>query len=290
VASQSLTLSTPTSLDDGPRAEVLALATRVEARDGQPPLSDQALTHLGSAAVSHVLARDGADLVGYAQRDGASLEVVAGQIEALDALLAEAERGAPAELQAWSHGQASPVAAALEARGYRRERVLHQLRARLRAEPVAEPPPAGVTIRPFVVGVDEPAWLRVNAAAFAHHPEQGSWSSADLSAREAEAWFDAAGLLLAEQHDTVVGFHWTKVHDALVDGRGLGEVYVLGIDPSAQGLGLGRVLLAAGLRHLFERGCRTVLLYVDDSNTTALRLYERAGFERYDHDEQWQRP
>jgi mycothiol synthase len=127
--------------------------------------------------------------------------------------------------------------------------------------------------------------VRVNAAAFASHPEQGRWTRADLEAREAEPWFDPNGFLLAWRGTDLLGYHWTKVHSAT-----LGEVYVLGVDPSAQGLGLGGVLLDRGLSHLLARGCDQVLLYVEADNTVALRLYERSGFTEYDRDTQWSSP
>jgi mycothiol synthase len=163
--------------------------------------------------------------------------------------------------------------------------VLHQLRMPL-TEFVAEVRvPDDVDVRPFVVGFDEQAWVRVNAAAFAEHAEQGRWTLDDLAAREAESWFDAAGFFLAWRGDELIGFHWTKVHP-----DGSGEVYVLGVAPAAQGLRLGAALLAVGLRHLADRGCPQVLLYVDESNASAMRLYERFGFHRYDIDAQWRSP
>ena len=122
----------------------------------------------------------------------------------------------------------------------------------------------------------------VNAAAFAGHSEQGRWTRADLLAREAEPWFDPAGFLLAERENVLLGFHWTKVH-----ADGMGEVYVLGVDPAAHGLGLGSALLTRGLAWLAARGCAEVLLYSDEDNAGALRLYDKFGFRRYDVDVQW---
>ncbi len=115
--------------------------------------------------------------------------------------------------------------------------------------------------------------LRVNAAAFAHHPEQGSMDADDLAARMAEEWFDPAGLLVADAGSGLRGFHWTKQHSAE-----LGEVYVVAIDPGAQGQGLGRVLTLAGLRHLHDLGVGEVLLYVESDNTPAVHVYEGLGF------------
>ena len=73
--------------------------------------------------------------------------------------------------------------------------------------------PDGLVARPFRPGRDEEEWLRVNAAAFAHHAEQGRMTRADLDARMDEPWFDPAGLILVvpeSDPDTVAAFHWTK--------------------------------------------------------------------------------
>jgi mycothiol synthase len=50
---------------------------------------------------------------------------------------------------------------------------------------------------------------------------------------------------------------------------------------------LGPALLLRGLEYLRERGCADVLLYVDESNAAAMRLYERFGFTSFDVDVQW---
>jgi mycothiol synthase len=138
-------------------------------------------------------------------------------------------------------------------------------------------------LRPFRVGRDEAEWLRVNRAAFATHPEQGRWSAADLAARLQEKWFDPDGLLVAEDESGLLGFHWTKVEN------GIGEVYVLGVDPRAQGTGLGRTLTLAGLAHLAAHGIQQVDLYADESNVKAVKLYRSQGFDIVRTDVQWKK-
>jgi mycothiol synthase len=193
-------------------------------------------------------------------------------------------------LRVWAHG-AHPAAAALAARfGLVAERELWRMRRSL-AE--VDPPhlPDGVALRPFRVGADEAELLRVNNAAFSWHPEQGGWTSADVAVREAEPWFDAAGLLLAvdpADPARVLGFHWTKVHPSGPDGSGpIGEVYVLAVDPAAGGRGLGPALTLAGLAHLRDLGVEgldAVLLYVEADNAAAVRLYRRLGFTLWGRD------
>lgn len=171
---------------------------------------------------------------------------------------------------AWSHGN-HPAAARLAARfGFERVRDLWVMRRPL-AEPLP-PLPADHDIRAWTPG-DTEELLRVNAEAFAHHPEQGSLDAAGLAARMAEPWFDPAGLLVATDGRRMLGFHWTKRHSPE-----LGEVYVVGISPDAQGRGLGRALTLAGLHHLAGLGVREVLLYVEADNHAALSTYSRLGF------------
>jgi mycothiol synthase len=125
----------------------------------------------------------------------------------------------------------------------------------------------------------------VNARAFAHHPEQGRWTRADLQARIDEPWFEPEGFLLAvDIEDTVLGFHWTKVHPAERDVPAIGEIYVLGVDPDGSRRGLGMSLSVAGLHYLAGLGLADVMLYVDESNDAAVRLYRKLGFEIWSAD------
>jgi len=136
-----------------------------------------------------------------------------------------------------------------------------------------------------VVGRDEEAWLEVNNRAFAWHPDQHGQTMADITAAEAEPWFDPEGFLLHEVDGRLAGFCWTKIHD---DERPrLGEIYVIGVDPAFHGQGLGRPLVLAGLDWLADQGLRDGILYVEHDNAPALHVYEKMGFEVLSHDRWW---
>jgi mycothiol synthase len=202
----------------------------------------------------------------------------------LDAALAEGARSV------WAHGLLPAADALAGAAGLQMTRTLHRMtRPLTEADAVQVPLPPGFSARAFEPGADDETWVRLNAAAFARHREQGRLTVADLHERMAQPWFDAAGLILVVEDSTgeVVGFHWTKVEEgtgrgpeASADGvrEGVGEVYVVGVDPEHQGRGLGGPVTRLGLAHLARRGLGEVELYVDGDNTAARRTYERLGF------------
>jgi mycothiol synthase len=186
----------------------------------------------------------------------------------LEETLADASDG----LSAWSHGDHPAAARLAETHGFARVRELWVMR---RPSSVPLPTlvvPDDLTVRGYQPG-DAADIGRVNAAAFAHHPEQGAMDAANLAERMAEPWFDPAGLLVATDGDRLLGFHWTKQHSPE-----LGEVYVVGIDPAAQGRGLGKLLTLAGLHRLTDLGVREVLLYVESDNEPAIAVYSGLGF------------
>jgi mycothiol synthase len=285
--------------DPGPDllAGVDALLDRSVAEDAAPPLNEAALLalkHPDRGDVRHVVAVAGSEPVGYAQlaSDGTGQLVVDPGVRRhgvgrllMESLLDAAGR-AQVQLRVWALGD-SPAAQALAAcTGLVATRTLLVMQRPLSDLP-APVVPDGVTIAPFRVGVDEQAWLRVNARAFAHHPEQGSIDAEDLAERMGETWFDPAGFFLARPTDKeapLLGFHWTKEHGTQPDGEVLGEVYVLGVDPDAQGRGLAKALLLTGLAHLRDRGDSVVELYVEADQAVPVGLYRSYGFTEASRD------
>ncbi len=264
---------------------VLALAARAEQADGVAPMSEQSLLAARGRSgrpVEHVLAYAGEDLAGYLQVDDGqdilSAELVVAPDCRRHGVGTELLHRVPAGARVWAHGDQAAAEGFTSARGMRVVRELFVLGRRFdKASPLPDIVlPDGLVARPFRPGMDEDEWLRVNAAAFAHHAEQGRMMRADLDARMAEAWFDPNGLILvvpADDPDTVAAFHWTKRRSTSE-----GEVYVVGVDPAYQGRGLGKPVTLLGLHHLRDLGVDDVILYVDGDNPAALKVYRGLGF------------
>jgi len=303
-------------------AAVHELVARATAADGTAPLSEHVLLHLprgGDAQVRNLLVHDGHEVVAYAHLDvtdaveGSSAELVvapAARGRGLGRALVTAllEQTPDGRLRLWAHGASEQAAALAASLGFRRSRILLQMRRSLTAPLPDVVLPEGVQLRTFRPGEDEQAWTQLNNRAFADHPDQGGWDVAEVHLREQEPWFDPGGFFLAEREldgrPRLVGFHWTKVHGGHGpdephehehpehehhDHPPIGEVYVVGVDPGEQGRGLGRALTLAGLHSLREGGLADVLLYVDESNTAAVRTYERLGFTRHATDVMYRR-
>lgn len=269
---------------------VLAIIDTVTDFDGRRPISDDTALRLTGdltdEPVYHVLAEHDGDLAGYAILTPTSgpHEMVAEIAVAPSArhhhlghaLVAKLTELAPGKATTlWAHGHEAPAAALAESMGFRRSRVLHQLRRPLAGLP-ERPWPTGYTLRTYRP-TDDAAVLAVNAAAFVDLPDQASWTLDDLAARRAQEWFDPDGFFLAQAPDHLAGFHWTKRHPG-----NLGEIYVLAVAPTDQGRGLAAALAVRGLEYLAAQGCTDAMLYVDETNQSALRLYERLGFTAYD--------
>jgi mycothiol synthase len=272
---------------DGPAAAVRRIAEACDDSDGVITLNEQAclqLKHRGLQDASLWLATSSTgEADGFALLHGQVLDLAVhpdARGRGVGTALARAALAATDRVEAWSHAD-HPGAARIAARfGIPKEREL-RIMSRPTSLPVAEAvTPPGVRVRTFLPS-DEEALLEVNAAAFAHHPEQGHMTSDDFRERTDEAWFDPAGLFLAvpEEDDPelpLLGFHCTKVHRD--EDPPYGEVYVVATNPKAAGRGLGTLLTNVGLRHLATQGVDEVILYVDGDNDPAIAVYERQGF------------
>ncbi|GAB47151.1 mycothiol synthase [Mobilicoccus pelagius] len=272
--------------------DVRRLARRAAEVDGVDALSEQTFLHLGAPAGAHrhlVAETPDGRVVGYAHLDHtdpeAGVEIVVDpdlRRQGHGTRLWEAVTALVPDARVWAHGNL-PAAQA-----WARDTGLHVVRELLRMarplEGLADATvdlPEGYRARTFTFD-DVDAWVALNGRAFATHPEQGRVTADDVRARAAEPWFDPAGLFLVEDPDSrLVAFHWTKTEDDE------GEVYVVGVDPDRQGLGLGKAATLLGLRHLARQGLPRVTLYVDGDNTAALATYGRLGFERISLDVQY---
>jgi mycothiol synthase len=290
------------ALDAQEQQQIRELVSAATEFDDVAPLGEQVLRELAHPRTGHLLVTGqhpdggGQRLIGYLNL-GSPQQDTFGMAELVvhpharrrgvgAAMIRAALSRTGGRNRFWAHGTLPSAQATASALALAPVRELVQMRRSLHG--IAAPAvPDGVRIRTYAGSTDDAELLRVNNAAFAAHPEQGGWGATDLADRRAEAWFDPEGLFLAfdEETDALLGFHWTKVHP---DQPGLGEVYIVGVDPAAQGSGLGGLLTSVGVAFLARRLAAaahpTVMLYVESDNAAALRTYRRLGFVEHSVD------
>jgi mycothiol synthase len=273
-----------TSLSPQQRLDVLSLLDRTESLLDREAIDEgrrRIVVHGWRA--QHWLSYEGETLMKYAMSSGAAhatVEMCGGEFdeELLAQLLAEHE-----VVDWWTRGPGNCENVHGDV-----IRMLQLLRVKL---PVpVEPVPEGATLRNFETHRDETAWLEQNNAAFAHHPEQGAWHQRDLDERTHEPWFDPSGFLLLEIDGRLAASCWTKVHELHPDRSG--EIYVVSVHPDFQHHHLGKVMVTQGLNSLYRRGVTEAVLFVDESNESAKKLYDSLGFrlEREDRLVRFARP
>lgn len=272
--------------------DISALLERATVADGVAPISEQAVLSLTApSAARHLpVLRDG-EVVGYANLVPAHGDHPAMAEAVVDprargrgigaTLVSAALAAGGRDARVWAHGNLAPARAVAGRLGLTMARELWQMKRSLATPELPElEVPGDLVLRTYAGPSDDAEVLRVNNAAFSWHPEQGGWTEADIAVRRDSSWFDPAGLFIAADPadpGRILGFHWTKVH--YDEDPPVGEVYVVGIDPAAQGRGLGRLLTLAGLRYLRGRDLGEVLLYTEADNTAAVHTYTRLGFE-----------
>jgi mycothiol synthase len=187
------------------------------------------------------------------------------------------------KIRLWAHGLNTGAAALASSCGFRQVRTLWQMRRSLMT-PISKPEfPAELAITKFDFDSHLEGWLEANKTAFANHPEQGSWSESSLKLRINEEWFRSEDFHVVIKGKEIVAYVWTKV-DPTNRAAKLGEIYIVGVVPEWQNRGLGKALTLSALNQLRNENLSSALLYVDESNQAAIKLYENLGFTHWDTD------
>jgi mycothiol synthase len=251
----SATWSLVDRLDGPARDGVGALMARVESETGDEAFSEDGLERIASGDLRHALRRDHGVVTGYGIASNTTPIEAEPMLGSFDDGFARLLESAGGEVALLLRNVADESFAGLGARGWALTRRVDRL---CRPLPAATPEPTSLVVRAFEPDHDEAVWVEQNNAAFVGHPTQGTMTVEKLVAREAAPWF------------------WTKVHHGA--SRDVGEIYVVSVAPFAQGRGLGRVAVLAGLAHLADRGVGLAELYVEEDNVAAYSLYESLGF------------
>ena len=88
-------------------------------------------------------------------------------------------------------------------------------------------------------------------------------------------------VVLTLDREKVIGYCWTEITYEVEAGIGKrkGRIFMLGVEPDYQGMGVGKRVLLAGLAQLKSKGLRVAELTVDSENKAACALYQSVGFE-----------
>lgn len=293
---------TTTPAEDSRLATARAIIAAAEAHDGASPVSDQAMLAVAQGQRELLLFGDASAPVAVGIVGDGEVDLVVHPAErgrgvgsaALGELIARGSGSAtPSALRAWAHGHNPAADDLLTTAGFAPVRSLYrmaldpELLPQDGRDPLALAAPAGFELRSYRPDSAQDAedWVRVNAAAFADHPEQGRMTVAEFGLITREDWFDPADLFILSTTDGVAaGSTWLKTTPEE------SELYAIGIHPDHAGHGLGRYLLEVTLARMAQHHPERVTLYVDGDNTRAVKMYEAAGFTIDSRSQQWERP
>jgi mycothiol synthase len=141
--------------------------------------------------------------------------------------------------------------------------------------------PEGYHLRPYRSG-DEEGWVRLVNAAFSTEQRlfdpltRASFEKEfPVSKGERREW-----ILFAERVEDGALAGTTAAWEAEFEGRRMGLVHWVAVDPAHRGHRLGEALLSAALHAMRARGYSEVFLNTDPALAAAVQLYERLGFSR----------
>ena len=263
---------------------VQELNTSCFASEGFYPFGEQTLLNLSAEnpEVSHIRLTHLGVLIGYAQVILSNKSRIDFELAihpkwrclGLGTLLIEeiTKLNPGKKQQAWAHGDLPATGIFTKKLGFKAKRILHFMERDVQVD--SPTLPEDLSVRAFTAQDLELLW-QLNHDAFSAHPEQGQLTIQDLQDRIDQDWFRGENLLFLYRKKTPVAFLWLKFPRGQVSG----EIYVLGVSSSAQNQGLSKVLVNYALYQLRTQGAQKACLYVDESNTWALRSYIKAGFE-----------
>jgi mycothiol synthase len=286
------------SLTPALQEQVLSLIKIAQDFDNTPAIAEHVLLHLrhgGDKADSHLVLQKDNQVIAYAHLDktdqvaGPSVELVIHPDHRRSGIGTELLKSAieicGQKMRLWSHGDLTAARQLAQSNNFIKMRTVIQMSKDLTQ---ISPIDCDYQIRSFLPDLDNQAWLSLNNQAFAHHPEQGNWSEADLSIRVNEDWFDEKGFFVAQDKDQLIGFCWTKIHGGHShshetdsdhhDHEPIGEIYVMAVSEEYEGRSIGKALIITGLNYLKYQGLTSAMLYVDEENKKAVNLYKSLGF------------
>jgi mycothiol synthase len=140
---------------------------------------------------------------------------------------------------------------------------------------IAEPVwPDGFTLKTYAESPRGPEdWTLIYNRSFMRHYHYVPTNVEDTRTFATMPVFDPTGLLIAYRDGRPLGFCRNEV------SADRGEVALVGVDPDARRIGLGRALVRWGTRWLKSKGIERAALMVDGENESALTLYREEGFE-----------
>ena len=136
----------------------------------------------------------------------------------------------------------------------------------------------GYRLRSYRPG-DEEAWARLINAAFSTEKRQFNVTPASFESEYSTSHGESRDwILFAERIEDGALGGTTAAWEVERDGRRIGLVHWMAVDPAHRGRRLGEALLVAALHAMSARGLTDVYLNTGPELEAAVRLYERLGF------------
>jgi mycothiol synthase len=138
--------------------------------------------------------------------------------------------------------------------------------------------PQGFSFRKMRSSAETLLLTRIQNAVF-----EGHWGFSSNTPEEIQARLDLPSsgpehvLFVESAEGDVAAYIWIAVewHDAQTSGR----IWMTGVMPQFRGMGIGKAIVHAGIKHLIAEGAACVRLEVVRHNATAVRIYENVGFK-----------